>query len=85
MPQTDVVGYVHGLHLTFITLGIFTVVSSLSFHRLLPMDGSNVSGHVLPVEAADGPAAAPKFLSSFICGGAVSTNDMVERDPASPH
>lgn len=53
VPQSDVVGYVHGLHLTFITLGIFTVLSSIGFHRLRPADGSNVSRYVLRQEAVD--------------------------------
>jgi len=36
---------VSGIHKALITLGVWTLLSTLSFTRLSPSDGSNVSGH----------------------------------------
>jgi hypothetical protein len=36
---------VSGIHKALITLGVWTLLSTLSFTRLNPSDGSNVSGH----------------------------------------
>lgn len=53
VPQSNTVGYVHGLHLTFLVLGAFTMFSSLGFHGLKPADGNAVSRYMLRKEAVE--------------------------------
>ncbi|HEY0979005.1 MAG TPA: DHA2 family efflux MFS transporter permease subunit [Flavobacteriales bacterium] len=53
VQQTDAAGYITGLHWTFLSLGIFTLLSSLLFRELHPADGANVSHHVLRREAVE--------------------------------
>ena len=53
VPQADVIAYTNGLHRTFITLGVFTVLSSLSFRALRKTDGNNVSRYMLRQEAVE--------------------------------
>ncbi|NDP48238.1 MAG: DHA2 family efflux MFS transporter permease subunit [Sulfuriferula multivorans] len=43
LPQTDSVAVTTALHYAFLTLGTFTVLSSLSFWTLRPEDGESVS------------------------------------------
>ena len=43
VSQTDAAAVTHALHLTFITVGILTMLSSLAFWTLRPGDGDNVS------------------------------------------
>ena len=45
LPQTEHAAITHALHAAFITLGIITVLSSLSFWKLRPEDGQSVSGN----------------------------------------
>lgn len=44
LPQTDQVAVTNALHAAFITLGIATIVSSLSFWTLHPKDGHALTG-----------------------------------------
>jgi EmrB/QacA subfamily drug resistance transporter len=44
LPQTDRLAVTHALHLAFITLGLLTMLSSLSFWTLRASDGASVSG-----------------------------------------
>lgn len=53
VAQADTSAYVHGLHKAFLTLGLFTIGASASFHALRPADGSNVSRFVLRQEAVE--------------------------------
>lgn len=46
----DATTYVTGLHHTFLVLGAFTILSSISFSGLLRSDGVNVSGNVVEPE-----------------------------------
>jgi EmrB/QacA subfamily drug resistance transporter len=46
----ETAGYVAGLHHTFLALGAFTMLSSLSFSGLRKIDGVNVSGTVVETE-----------------------------------
>ncbi|MEO8346987.1 MAG: DHA2 family efflux MFS transporter permease subunit [Betaproteobacteria bacterium] len=43
VPQTQQIAVTTALHYTFITVGILTIVSSLSFWTLQPHDGDNIS------------------------------------------
>lgn len=45
-PQSDHGEFLTALHRTFLALGTLTILSSLSFWRLRPDDGNNVSGRV---------------------------------------
>ena len=47
LPQTDRMAIAGALHQTFLTLGLLTLVSSLSFWSLRPADGESVSRAVL--------------------------------------
>jgi MFS family permease len=49
LPQTDRVALVGALHHAFLTLGAFTIVSSLSFWTLRRNDGESVSGGSKPL------------------------------------
>jgi EmrB/QacA subfamily drug resistance transporter len=49
LPQTDRVALTHALHGAFLTLAAVTMLSSVSFWRLRPNDGANVSGGKQPV------------------------------------
>jgi EmrB/QacA subfamily drug resistance transporter len=51
VPQTQQVAVTSALHHTFVTIGILTVVSSLSFWTLRQGDGDNVSRGKFPVTA----------------------------------
>ncbi len=51
LPQTDQLAVTTALHYTLVTVGILTIVSSLSFWTLRRTDGDNVSRGKLPVEA----------------------------------
>lgn len=53
VDQTDHTAYIHGLHLTFLVLGAFTIVSGLLFRGLRREDGRNVSHFVLRKEAVE--------------------------------
>lgn len=44
VDQTDALQAVPALHKAFFTLGLITIVSSLTFLRLQPNDGNNISG-----------------------------------------
>jgi MFS family permease len=44
LPQTDRAAVTHALHMAFITLGLLTMLSSLSFWTLRSTDGASVSG-----------------------------------------
>lgn len=52
-PQTDQIAVTHAVHLAFITLGIVTIVSSLSFWTLRPGDG-----HTLIARTGTAPVTA---------------------------
>jgi hypothetical protein len=43
LPQTDRAAVTTALHYAFLTLGAFTMLSSLSFWSLRPQDGESVS------------------------------------------
>jgi hypothetical protein len=43
LPQTDRLQVAHALHYAFITLGVLTIISSLSFWTLRRHDGESVS------------------------------------------
>ncbi|MBT9568590.1 MAG: MFS transporter [Thiobacillus sp.] len=47
LPQTDRAAVTTALHYAFLTLGVFTMVSSLSFWSLSPNDGESVSRGVV--------------------------------------
>ena len=53
IPHTDTVNFVHALHLSYLTLGAVTILSSLMFWRLGPNDGNNVSNRPGTPEAAE--------------------------------
>jgi EmrB/QacA subfamily drug resistance transporter len=53
IPQADTAGYVSGLHRAFLALGMFTVLSTVSFRGLRRSDGSNVSRYTLRKEAVE--------------------------------
>jgi EmrB/QacA subfamily drug resistance transporter len=53
-PQSNHAAFLPALHQTFLALGALTIVSSLSFWRLRPGDGGNVSGHVPRDEGESG-------------------------------
>ncbi|MEO8588282.1 MAG: DHA2 family efflux MFS transporter permease subunit [Flavobacteriales bacterium] len=53
IPQSDTAAYVSGLQNAFLVLGVFTIISSFSFHGLHPADGSNVSRYMLRQEAVE--------------------------------
>jgi hypothetical protein len=53
VAQADHMRYISGLHHTFLVLGGFTIVSSLTFARLHLRDGVNVSQFVLRKEAVE--------------------------------
>jgi hypothetical protein len=42
-PQSNTVEFMGALHHAFLALGVLTVISSLTFWRLQPNDGNNVS------------------------------------------
>jgi EmrB/QacA subfamily drug resistance transporter len=44
--------FIHGLHLTLVTLGVLTIISSLTFRALKRSDGANISKHTPSVEEA---------------------------------
>ncbi|MBK8613692.1 MAG: DHA2 family efflux MFS transporter permease subunit [Flavobacteriales bacterium] len=46
VSQSETAAYIEGLHLAFVVLGLFTVLSSLTFRGLRASDGSNVSHFV---------------------------------------
>jgi len=48
VPQSDHPAFISALHHAFLTLGVLTVLSSLTFAGLKPGDGSNVSRHQQP-------------------------------------
>lgn len=48
--QSDQVAVLHALHLTFITLGLLTLLSSLTFWRLRANDGESISRGRAPLE-----------------------------------
>jgi MFS family permease len=48
VSQTDPVAVTHALHLTFLTVGGLTMLSSLAFWTLRPGDGDNVSRGRVP-------------------------------------
>lgn len=43
LPQTDHLAVTSALHHAFLTLGGFTMISSLSFWTLRPIDGENMN------------------------------------------
>jgi len=45
VPQSDQPAFIGAMHQSFVTLGLITIVSSLTFSGLRPADGSNVSRH----------------------------------------
>ena len=45
IPQSDHVAFIRALHHAFLALGALTIASSVTFNRLRPTDGSNVSRH----------------------------------------
>jgi MFS family permease len=49
LPQTDHMAVTTALHYAFLTLGAFTILSSLSFWSLRPRDGESVSRGNVPV------------------------------------
>ncbi|HMC96359.1 MAG TPA: MFS transporter, partial [Flavobacteriales bacterium] len=53
VPQSDTTAYIAGLHDTFLVLGLFTVLSSFTFHGLRALDGNNVSKYMLRREAVE--------------------------------
>jgi len=53
VPHTDTVHFIHALHLSYLTLGSVTILSSLMFWRLAPDDGNNVSNRPGTPEAAE--------------------------------
>lgn len=57
LPQTDQLAVTNALHHAFLTLGVITLLSSISFWTLRPEDGASVSGG-RPVPAAKDSAAA---------------------------
>jgi EmrB/QacA subfamily drug resistance transporter len=61
LPQTDALAVTSALHYAFLTLGVLTLLSSLSFWTLRPQDGESVSRGALveatPEAAATGAAA----------------------------
>ena len=62
LPQTDRHAVTSALHHAFLTLGVLTLLSSLSFRTLKPDDGDSVSrGSTAPAEAAV-PAAVQEPL-----------------------
>jgi hypothetical protein len=52
--QADSAAMIHGIHLAFLVLGTWTILSSVVFWRLKDSDGEAVSRH----KAVPGPAAA---------------------------
>lgn len=52
-PQSDHAVFIGALHLSFLTLGALTILSSLMFWRLRPNDGNNVSNRPSTPEAAE--------------------------------
>jgi MFS family permease len=52
-PQSDQSEFIRALHLSFLTLGGLTLLSSLMFWRLRPNDGNNVSNRPSTPEAAE--------------------------------
>ena len=51
IAQTDRVQLIGALHHAYLALGFVTIVSSFTFHRLKPGDGSNISNHQAEEEA----------------------------------
>ena len=51
VPQTDRAAVTSALHHAFITLGVLTIVSSLSFRALQARDGENVSKGAAPARS----------------------------------
>jgi len=51
LPQTDQLAVTGALHHTFVTIGVLTILSSLSFWTLRRADGENVSRGRVSVDA----------------------------------
>ena len=53
VPQTDTIHFVRALHYSYVTLGVLTIVSSLTYWRLRSNDGNTVSNRPSTPEAAE--------------------------------